>query len=104
MMGLKVFFTKFTYIGRGGKEMNPVLRRIRSWVQGYDHKKYWDRRAKVIDPNSKCSAIRKMYYLYWIKKVDARFGCSFGTLYGAGAQVITPPPFAAWAIRDYRGK
>lgn len=60
-------------------------------IQGYNHKKYWRRREFVINPNSKASLLRKLYYLYYIKKVDSRKCCSFGTNLNAGAYFQEPP-------------
>lgn len=69
--------------------------RIAQWlwsrVRGYDHDKYWSRRQKVVDPNSGTPIWLKLYYLYYIKKTDARHGCSFGTALNSGAQFAEPP-------------
>lgn len=66
-------------------------RRIMSWIQQYDHRKYWRRRAAVVDPDSGVSLPLKLWYLYYIKKVDARHGCSFGTNLNAGSRFDSPP-------------
>ena len=50
-MSIKSFFD----IGPGGKNMNPLLRMMNSWMKGYNHKKYWSRRALVINPGIKMS-------------------------------------------------
>ncbi|KIQ97490.1 Serine acetyltransferase [Lysobacter sp. A03] len=62
-----------------------------AWIQGYDHLKYWRRRASVVDRDSAASLLRKLWYLYYIKKVDARHGCSFGTNLNGGASFDSPP-------------
>lgn len=85
-MSIKSFFD----IGPGGKNMNPVLRFISALMKGYNHNKYWKRRAFVINPNYK-NLIWKLYCLYYVKKVDAKRGCSFGTLYNSGSVFYTPP-------------
>jgi serine acetyltransferase len=64
---------------------------IMSNIQGYNHAKYWRRRAKVIDPAAGTPLVLKLWYLYYIKRVDARHGCSFGTNLHAGAIFATPP-------------
>lgn len=33
----------------------------------------------------------RLYYLFWIKRVDAKHHCSFGTNLNAGAEFATPP-------------
>jgi len=59
-------------------------------IQGFHYSKYWRRRSYVIDSENKNSLL-KLYYLYWIKKVDAKNHCSFGTSYNSGALFKTPP-------------
>lgn len=64
-----------------------------SWIHGYNHEKYWRRRSVAIDPTNKTPKLLKLYYLFWIKRVDARHHCSFGTNLHAGAYFATPPNF-----------
>lgn len=45
----------------------------------------------MIDPSNKVSTLTKLRYLYYIKKVDAYHGCSFGTNINSGASFLTPP-------------
>lgn len=59
-------------------------------IQGYNHKRYWSRRAKLLDPRYK-NVLLKLYYLLYIKHVDGKFNCSFGTNYNSGARFATPP-------------
>lgn len=47
----------------------------------------------MIDPTNKTPKWLKLYYLLWIKWVDARHHCSFGTNLHAGAYFATPPNF-----------
>lgn len=70
---------------------NKIGKFIMSCIQHYHHDKYWKRRAIVTNKDSKCPLIIKLYYLYYIKKVDARHLCSFGTNINAGAKFLTPP-------------
>lgn len=62
-----------------------------SVIRHYDHEKYWKRRSMVVDPNARCCLLRKIYYLYYIKKCDAYNNCSFGTNLNSGAVFATPP-------------
>lgn len=61
------------------------------FIQRYNHKKYWKRRAIVIDPKNKTNILIKLYYLYYIKKTDAYHNCSFGTNLNSGTTFETPP-------------
>ena len=54
-------------------------------LQHYNPSKYWKRRNKVADPNSKCGKLRKLIYFYYLKKSEA-FNCaSMGTDINGGA-------------------
>lgn len=64
---------------------------ILSLIQGYNHRKYWRRRAKVVSPVSGTPLLLKLYYLFWIKRIDSRKLCSFGTNLNAGATFAEPP-------------
>lgn len=68
-----------------------VGRRILSFIRHYNHKKYWKRRAVVTNPDDKTSLLKKLYYLYYIKRTDAYHNCSFGTNLNSGAYFATPP-------------
>lgn len=76
------------------KSFSPESRigqRIMSLLRGYNHAKYWRRRKIVIDPTDKTNILIKLYYLYYIKKIDSKFGCSFGTNLNSGSVFETPP-------------
>ena len=73
------------------KPTNKLGIKILSFIQGYDHEKYWRRRSIVINPDNKTNILLKLYYLYYIKRTDARHLCSFGTNINAGARFDTPP-------------
>jgi len=62
-----------------------------SWIQHYNHERYWKRRDIVINPNDKTYLLLKLYYLYYIKRTDAYHNCSFGTNLNSGAYFATPP-------------
>lgn len=75
----------------GGKNLPSITRWFMSIVNGYNHEKYWRRRELVVDPHSRLFLPIKVYYLYYIKRIDARHHCSFGTGLGYGASFATPP-------------
>lgn len=60
-------------------------------MKGYNHEKYWNRRQKVVNPESKTPLLLKLYYLYYIKRKDSKLHCSFGTGLNCGAQFDSPP-------------
>lgn len=60
------------------------------FIQKYNHKKYWLRREKVVNPNFK-NKFLKLYYLYYLKRMDDYYNCSFGTNYNSGAKFQTAP-------------
>lgn len=62
-----------------------------SIIRHYNHEKYWYRRSIITDPNNRTPYLMKLYYLYYIKKTDARHNSSFGTSIGSGAYFATPP-------------
>jgi len=65
--------------------------RVLSYIQGYNHKKYWKRRDIVTSPDCRTPLLIKLYYLFWIKRIDSRKLCSFGTNLNSGAKFKTPP-------------
>lgn len=71
--------------------MNRMEWYIRSVVQHYNPKKYWELRSRVIrggDPK-----ILKYIWLLYIKRCDAFNNASMGTHLGYGAIFDTPPNF-----------
>lgn len=73
----------FSFEGKFGKW-------LLGFIKGYPHEKYWRRRQYVVDA-TRGNILLKLYYLYWIKRVDARNLCSFGTNLNSGASFATPP-------------
>ena len=71
---------------------NPIAAILLKGIQHYNGEKYWRRRAIVVDGSNKTCRLLKLYYLLWIKRVDAHHNASMGTSLNAGAQFITPPP------------
>ena len=45
----------------------------------------------MVDPKNRTPMVVKLYYLYYIKRKDAKLHCSFGTGLNYGAQFATPP-------------
>ena len=84
-------FTKLTNTSGGGKELSWVIRRVMVFVSGYNHEKYWRRRSVVVNPHNGVNRLLKLYYLFWIKRIDYKHHCSFGTSYNTGGQFVTPP-------------
>ena len=71
---------------------NKLGKRIMSIIQGYNHEKYWHRREVVVD-SAKGNILIKLWYLLYIKRVDARLHCSLGTNVNIGNNYATPPNF-----------
>lgn len=69
--------------------MNSFIMYIRSLVQHYDHKKYWNWRNKIT--SGKGSKIKRAILLYKLKKMDAKNCASTGTHLGKSASFATPP-------------
>lgn len=66
---------------------------VMSIVTHYNHKKYWRRRNVVVDPDNKTNILIKLYYLFYIKRVDAKWHCTFGTSLNQGSIYDSPPHF-----------
>ena len=45
----------------------------------------------MVNPLSKKPWLLRLYYLWWIKRIDAKHHCSFGTNLNAGASFSSPP-------------
>lgn len=83
--------SNITKFNRGGVNKSGIQQLLLNFIHGYNHKKYWRRRSIVIDPKARTPLLLKLYYLFWIKRVDARHHCSFGTNLNSGAYFATPP-------------
>lgn len=84
-------FGKLTNLKEGGAHLPKLSKLILSFIKGYNHEKYWRRRAVVVDTSKRKSLLLKSLYLVWIKRIDAKHGCSFGTSINYGASFSTPP-------------
>lgn len=83
--------SNLTKFNRGGVDKSYIQQFLLNFIHGYNHKKYWKRRSIVVDPKNPKPLLLKLYYLFWIKRVDARHHCSFGTNLNNGAYFATPP-------------
>ena len=75
----------------GIKPLSMFQKKLISIIQHYNHDKYWKRRAICIDPNNKTPYFVKLWYLLYIKRVDAYHNCSFGTNINSGSYFEEPP-------------
>jgi hypothetical protein len=90
-MGVALIFQKLFNVT--GSNRPSIIQCLMSIMSGYNHEKYWRRRKIVISPEVRVNPLLKLYYLFYIKKVDYKHCCSFGTSYNAGSQFDTPPVF-----------
>lgn len=75
-------------VNRKGKLASELIYRI----QHYNPNTYWKMRSYVISPGGgRLSKIKKLFYLYRIKRMDAFNNASMGTDIGFGAQFAEPP-------------
>lgn len=70
---------------------NPIAKFLLHIIQSYDGEKYWKRRAIVTNPNDKTCVLLKLYYLFWMKRIESKHNSSTGALLNTGTQFITPP-------------
>ena len=89
---VKQFIMKHMNLSQGGANLPKFSLWILSLLHGYNHEKYWRRWKKVVDNDSKTNFIFKLYYFLWLKRVDGKQHCSFGTNLNYGALFSTPPP------------
>mgnify|MGYP002796627940 CR=1 FL=1 len=52
---------------------------------GYDERKYWKLRQRIVDVNDKASKLRKIFWQIYLKQTEARNAASLGTAINAGA-------------------
>ncbi len=72
------------------KPTNKLGQFIMSVLHGYNHERYWRYRSYVVNPLKK-SILRKLLYLYYIKRTDCRLHSSFGTNVDTGAVFKSAP-------------
>ena len=67
------------------RNSNLLAYNLYSVLFGYNEKKYWHRRQIVVDSNNRVSKLRKIWYLIYCKRSEARNASSMGTALNAGA-------------------
>lgn len=67
-----------------------IGKRILCLISKWNPQKYWRRREYVINPEKK-NTLKKLYYLWYIKKIDSYHNCSFATNINRGAIFLSPP-------------
>lgn len=58
--------------------LNWTYNLLISHITGFNYNKYWKRRSYVINPEKR-NWWKKFYYLYYVKRTDAKHLSSFGT-------------------------
>ena len=64
---------------------------IYNTTKHYNSAKYWEYRSKVVDPEYKCCKLKKLIWLYSIKRSDAFNNASMGTHMDFGARFASKP-------------
>lgn len=70
---------------------NPLVAFIAHTFGRFNSKKYFKRRAIVTDPANKTPLIVKYYYLFWIKRQDLKYHCTFGAGLHIGNKYTSAP-------------
>lgn len=73
------------------RNKNIFTYKIYSIIFGYNEKKYWQRRQKLVNPKNNTPFILKMYYLIYCKRAEAKNASSIGTALNQGATFATIP-------------
>lgn len=68
---------------------NKYLRKLYAFFSGFYPKKYWRRRDIVLDKEEKM--IKRLFCLFYIKRIDAKLHCSFGTNLNSNTKFMKPP-------------
>ncbi len=72
---------------------NPVAYQLYSLLFGYNEKRFWKLRQRVVDPSDKTCKLLKMLWLIYLKRSEARNAASLGTGLNAGAVFEGVPEF-----------
>ena len=70
---------------------NPVNYRIYALLFGYNEKRYWKYRQKIVDPSCKAPKIVKYLWFIYLKRSEAKNAASLGTAVNTGAVFESPP-------------
>ncbi len=64
---------------------NPITYQMYSWIFGYNERRFWKYRQKIVDKNDKTPKLIKRLWLIYLKRSEAKNACSLGTAVNAGA-------------------
>lgn len=88
---IRKLLQRLTDTSDGGKHLPWITHRVMAWLSGFDTDKYGHRQFIVANPKARVNPLLKAYYLLWIKRVDSKHNCSFGTSFNKGMRAIAPP-------------
>ena len=71
--------------------MNRFAKFIWKIVRHYDHNKYWSRRNYIQNINGKIN-FKFLWYVLYVKKIDAYWNASTGVVLGPGSAIFDSPP------------
>ena len=70
---------------------NVFAYKLYSFIFSYDERKYWKRRQIVVDNNNHTFLFKKLWYLIYCKRTEAKNAASIGTALNAGAVFESVP-------------
>jgi hypothetical protein len=70
---------------------NRITYSLYAFLFGYNEKKYWKLRQRVVDPECRKHKLIKMVWLIYLKRSEARNASSMGTALNTGAIFDSPP-------------
>ena len=73
------------------RNKNKLTYKFYAYLFGYNEKKYWKRRQILVDKQIKKSFLKKIRYLIYCKRTEARNASSLGTAVNAGAIFASQP-------------
>lgn len=71
--------------------MKKLIKAQQYKIQHYNPDKYWTKRELVVNPKSKRTKLKKLFYLRYIKKCDA-FNCAFISTHVNGGAIFKSRP------------
>ena len=70
---------------------NPFFYQVYAWLFGYNEKRYWKYRQRIVNPADSAPVWRKMLWLVYLKRAEAKNAASLGTAINKGAVFATAP-------------
>ena len=70
---------------------NPFFYQVYAWLFGYNEKRYWKYRQRIVNPSDPALVWLKMLWLVYLKRTEAKNAASLGTSINEGAIFATPP-------------